>query len=169
MIQNSVAIFQRQSPTPILVLKPAEKEILNKLVNSSTISKAIFLRAKIILCSTEQFSIYQIVKLLNITWKTAQKWIRRWKSFTSEFSKVQDKEADHALVKLIINCLSDASRNGRCPKFTPEQVMKIINLACTTPETLGIPLSHWSSRSLAQQAINMKIVPKICHERISFF
>jgi len=65
--------------------------------------------------------------------------------------------------------LSDNKRSGRRPTFTPEQVIKITALACTTPKSHEIPLSHWSSRSLARQAVKMQIVQKISPSKIAIF
>jgi len=46
--------------------------------------------------------------------------------------------------------LSDAPRAGAPAKFTSEAICQIMALACTDPETLDIPISHWSQSELAR-------------------
>lgn len=106
------------------------------------------------------------MKLLNITRKTVRKWNTRWLNFSSKFSKVTD---ECTMKKLIIKCLSDAPRSGKPSTYSPEEIIKIFHLACTVPTSINIPLSHWSTRSLAQYLIDNKITKKISHERVAFF
>lgn len=150
------------------MLLPQQQEILEKLINASTISHAVLKRAKIILLAAKNQSTYFIVNHLKVTWKTVQKWTKRWNEYLPEFAKIEASDKS-ALKNMIIECLSDNPRSGRLPTFTPEQIIKIISLACTTPKNHGIPLSHWSSRSLAQQAVKMQIVQKISPAKIAVF
>lgn len=106
------------------------------------------------------------MKLLNLTRKTVSKWSKRWLSFSVKFSKVTDK---CTMKKLIIECLSDSSRSGRPAIYSPEEVARIFHLACTIPTSINIPLSHWSTRSLAKYLVDNKIIKKISHERVAFF
>lgn len=149
-------------------LTPPQKEILERLANSSTTSTAICQRAQIILYASEKFTTNYITTNLNISWPTALKWIVRWKKYMNQPSTSKILK-NHKLRELILKCLSDAPRSGKPPKFTPEQFIKITSLACTTPESHGLPLSHWSSRSLALQAQKMGIVEKISNTKIAFF
>jgi transposase len=146
------------------MLPPIQKEILEKLIRASTTPNAVLNRAKIILYASENHSTYYIVKHLKVSWPTVQKWLIRWSEHQSAFEK---NEVKANLKNLIIECLSDAPRSGRSAKFTPEQVVKIISLACTSPDTHGIPLSHWTSRALALQAEKMKIVEKISNSKVA--
>lgn len=148
-----------------------EKEILLKIVNASTTSKSIFQRAEIILNVDERKSKYFIMNRLKIRWQTVQKWVNRWIKYKSEFSKVNEdvEHLNHKLQKLILHCLKDAPRSGSPSKFLPEQLIQVMHLACTKPESINIPLSHWSSRTLAEQIMKMNIIPKISHERVAFF
>lgn len=176
MLMDTVIIDQCQhSPklqtTTSAFLTFLEKEILLKIVNASTSSKSISRRAEIILKAEEGISKYVIMKILGIRWETVHKWINRWIKYKPEFLKINDdlKHSNNKLQKLIIHCLRDAFRSGSPSKFTPVQVIQITHLACTKPKSINIPLSHWSSRSLAEQVIKMNITQKISHERIAFF
>jgi len=65
--------------------------------------------------------------------------------------------------------LSDASRPGARATFTPEQIRQIVALSCVDPETLDIPISHWSQSELARQAVARGIVKSISHGSVGRF
>ncbi len=142
-----------------------QRSILEKLANSSTIPIAIINRAKIVLHILSNKSIYYIVNHLQTTWKTVQKWRDRWSDLEKELKK-RKIDTLNELKKLIFECLKDAKRSGKPSKFNAEQIIKITALACTTPQSHGIPLSHWASKTLALQAEKMGIVPKISASKI---
>jgi hypothetical protein len=47
--------------------------------------------------------------------------------------------------------------------FTPEQICQIVALFCESPETLGIPISHWSQNEQARQAGERGVLKPISH------
>ena len=47
--------------------------------------------------------------------------------------------------------LLDAERPGSPTKFSTEQVLKLLAIACDPPETYGRPISHWTSRGKRQR------------------
>jgi hypothetical protein len=51
--------------------------------------------------------------------------------------------------------------------FPPLQRVGIEQLACCDPAGIGLEMTHWATRSLAQIAISRGIVPKIAHSTIS--
>ena len=106
------------------------------------------------------------MKLLNLTRKTVSKWINRWLNFSSKFSLITEESK---VKKLIIECLSDSTRTGRPSIYSIEEVTTIVHLACTVPKSINVPLSHWSTRSLAKYLVDNKIIKKISHERVAFF
>jgi len=57
--------------------------------------------------------------------------------------------------------LGDAPRSGAPARFTPEQVARIIQLACTPPSSLGLPFDRWSIRELTVAIIRKGIVDSI--------
>ena len=65
------------------------------------------------------------------------------------------------LERKIREVLMDEYRSGTPPKFTPEQVSLMVALACHKPSELGLPLSHWTAKELARQAVELNIVKSI--------
>lgn len=51
--------------------------------------------------------------------------------------------------------------------FPPLQRVQIEQLACCTPAGIGLQMTHWSTRSLAQVAVARGIVPSITHSTVS--
>src|SRR5664279_1174293 len=65
--------------------------------------------------------------------------------------------------------LSDAPRCGAPATFTPEVICRIMAMACEDPETLDVPISHWSQSELARQAVARGIVDSISHGSVGRF
>lgn len=61
----------------------------------------------------------------------------------------------------------DLPRSGRPRKFSPLVRVQIEQLACCEPAGIGLHLTHWSARSLAQVAAAAGLVPHIAHSTIS--
>jgi putative transposase len=65
--------------------------------------------------------------------------------------------------------LSDAPRCGAPVTFTREAICQIMALACENPETLDVPISHWSQSELARQSVARGIVKSISHDSVGRF
>ena len=65
--------------------------------------------------------------------------------------------------------LSDAPRSGGPTKFSAEQLCQIYAVATEKPEESGLPLSHWSLSSLAEELAKRKIVDSISTSQLSVF
>ena len=57
--------------------------------------------------------------------------------------------------------LSDAARSGTPERISPEQWCQMIAVACESPETYDVPMTHWTHKELAKQVIKQGIVDKI--------
>src|SRR5262245_38048473 len=57
-------------------------------------------------------------------------------------------------------------RDGR-GRFPPLERVEIEQLACCDPAGMGLQITHWSTRSLAQIAVKRVIVPRIAHSTVS--
>ena len=64
---------------------------------------------------------------------------------------------------------SDRQRPGTTKSFTVEQVVKIVALACESPEKSERPVSHWTPSELADEAIKRGIVEKISPRSVGRF
>jgi putative transposase len=99
--------------------------------------------------------IAQTAQQLGIWRKTAGHWRRR--------------RRDAAPSAGVAARLSDAARCGAPATFTPAAICQIIALACEDPETLDVPISHWSQSELARQSVARGIVKSISHGSVGRF
>jgi putative transposase len=51
-------------------------------------------------------------------------------------------------------------------RFTLEQITQLYAIACNPPEQYGRPISHWSSRELADELIKQQIVESISERQV---
>ena len=77
--------------------------------------------------------------------------------------------SDEELEAVLLDVLADEERSGVPPKFSAEQLTQIIALACKAPKDLGIPVTHWTPKELAIEAIRQGIVPSISQRHIARF
>src|SRR5947199_7476901 len=65
------------------------------------------------------------------------------------------------LSQAIEELLTDAYRPGSPGTFTLEQFMQIMALACEKPMSVDVPVSAWTPRELADEAVKRGIVEQI--------
>ena len=65
--------------------------------------------------------------------------------------------------------LADAPRSGRPNTFKPEDICKIVALACKKPLDFAIPVAHWSATDLQREVVKQQIIPKISVRQVGRF
>ena len=140
--------------SPIELSSEHERD-LNALVRAHSTPQKLAERAGIVLLAASGRGIEETARRLGIWRKTAGHWRRRWR----------DAEPSAGVAAR----LCDAPRCGAPATFTPEQICQIVALSCENPETLGIPISHWSQNELARQAVERGIVKRISHGSVGRF
>ena len=136
--------------SPVQLSAEHERE-LNDLVRAHSTPQKLAERARIILLAAAGLGIDETAQRLGIWRKTAGHWRRRWR--------------DAAASVEVAARLSDAPRCG----FTPEVICQIVALACKNPETLDVPISHWSQSELARQSVARGTVTSISHGSVGRF
>ena len=81
-------------------------------------------------------------------------------------AKIEAEANDQELEQAIIQTLSDQPRSGTPPTFTAEQICQIIVMACESPDR---PISAWTPRELADEAIKREIVETISPTQVGRF
>lgn len=69
--------------------------------------------------------------------------------------------------RLGLDAIYDGPRSGRPREISALERVAIEQLACCDPAGLGLDMTHWSTRSLAQIADARGIRPKIAHSTVS--
>lgn len=127
-------------------LTETQRDQLKRLKNKHRLPQSEAARVEIILLADEGVSYLEIARRLMINKETVTTWLKRWNDRPE--IEVHDR-------------LKDLPRPGAPDKFTPEQVCRIIALACESPETYGRPVTHWTARELAEEVIKQHIVDSI--------
>lgn len=137
----------RLAPTP-LQLTEIERSQLQQVVKCHSTPQQIALRASIILLADEGHNHRDIGRELNISRDMARLWRNRW-------LELRQKEIS------VLERLVDAPRLGGPATFSLEQILQLFAIACEQPETYGRPISHWTSRELADEMMKQGIVESI--------
>ncbi len=152
----------------VIVLSARQRSLLEGIVKRSTAAQRLVKRARIILGLAAGRSPNQVAKALGIMRQTVYLWRDRWCAAADRLGEAEMPETpDKRLTKLLEEVLLDGYRRGQPGTFSPEQIVKIIALACEHPKASGRSLSHWTSKSLAAEVIKRGIVKTICRATIS--
>ncbi len=145
-------------PLPITV-SPPQQAVLEGLLRQHSTPQALALRVRIVLAAARGRRNVPLAHDLGCTPKTVIKWRARWAAAAAQLAAVEGQAAD--LKRLIARVLADAPRPGAPDTFTAEQIVQIINLACTPPADAGRPVDAWTPRELADEAVKRQLVPAI--------
>jgi putative transposase len=144
-----------------LKLSQKEDQILRKLIKRPSTTQQTAQRARIVRQSAKDVRIQHVANDEKVTVNTVKKWRGRWleaEAYLSEIETAGTKKEQEAAIKSI---LSDQPRSGTPAKFTAEQVCQIIAIACESPEESERPVTEWTPREIADEAIKRGIVSSI--------
>src|SRR4051812_24204993 len=136
---------------PSVELTSEERGDLEGLVRRHKTGQQLADRARIVLLAADGKNNSEIARELGLEPDTVRLWRRRWLNL-----------AGVALADLDVgDRLADAPRSGTPARITPEQVVRIVALACEAPGESGRPVSQWSSTELAAEIMRRGIVDTI--------
>ena len=141
--------------------------ILTELTASRNASVAVVSRAHIVLLAFQKHANHEIGMQLGLCAKTVGLWRRRWRDSFAALLRMQFEETDAAYRRAIIECLSDAPRTGSPGKFTAEQIVGLIGIACEPPENSGRPVTTWTGSELADEAQKRDLVDRISSSHVN--
>ena len=142
-----------------VILSDAEAAGLIDLVKRHNTPQQIAIRARIIQAGEAGMNNQQIGRELGLCVNTVRLWRDRWikwQSIPLEEVSVEER-------------LSDAPRSGSPGKFSAEQIAQIIAIACEVPEAKGYPVSHWTPKELAMEAVKRGVVASISERQVGRF
>jgi transposase len=141
-----------RGPKPLpLTLTDTQRLALEHFIRCHSTPQQLALRARIILAADSGLNNAQIARELHLQVDTVRTWRSRW--LACQAVSLDDLPLQERL--------SDAPRSGKPATISAEQVCQIIALACEPPSEGGRPISHWSSRELADEILARKIVTTI--------
>ena len=125
-----------------------EREVLEEVIKRRGSPQGLVTRANVILMSSQRQVYGTIADRLSIGTRVITRWTHRWET---------DQEAGVPVLARLV----DLPRSGRPSEITPEQLCKLVALACESPEDHGLPITHWTREELAIAAIQQGIVETI--------
>jgi putative transposase len=141
-----------------------QRGVLEQVVRASTSPQALVTRARVVLAAAAGQSNRRIAMDLGVTRNLVQSWRGRWAAAGDALlaAELEGGAGDERALRAVVRgVLADAPRSGAPPTFTPEQLCRIMALACTPPSDAGRPISQWTARELADEAAGRGIVPRI--------
>jgi transposase len=145
---------------PLLAAEPVsvsseQREMLEQLLRTHSTPQQLALRARIMLLAADGVGVRESAEELDVWPKTVRRWRKRWRTAADGVS--------------VPERLVDAPRPGARATYTPEQVCAIVAMTCEKPEASDRPISHWSQREIADEAMRRGLVPNISQRSVGRF
>ena len=139
---------------PVTVL-PEQREQLEQLIRTRSTPQQLALRARMIVHAAGGVGVRESARELGVWPKTVRYWRKRWR-------QADDKHS-------VCERLADAPRSGAPPTYTAEQVCAVVAMTCEKPSESERPISQWSQREIADEAIRRGIVSNISQRSVGRF
>ncbi len=136
---------------PAIVLTSEERQGLEALVRRPSAAQQVALRARIVLAAAAGWNNAQIARRVGVDVETVRRWRTRWLGWGA-LPLVEVSAAER---------LEDAPRAGGPCRITAAQVCQLTALACEAPAGAARPISQWTGREVADEAVRRGIVATI--------
>lgn len=151
-----------------------QRLILEKVRRSKRWSQELVTRCRIVLMSAAGKTNASQAIILGVDRQLVRRWRHRWAESAdalaaAEAADTNTKKFERDYEKMVLAVLSDEYRSGAPAKFSAEQVVTIISLACEPPADSGLPVSHWTPSELAREAQKRGIVASISARHVDRF
>lgn len=158
------------NPSIVINLSDRQYQLLEQIARSRTNPYRLVQRAQLVIFAAEGMNNTEIGLQLQLSRKQVRQWRQRWSESTQRL-EIADKEGvgERELRQLLEAVLSDEQRPGGPAKFSLEQIVQIVAVACEQPESSIRPTSHWTPRELAQEVVKRGIVQEISPRSVKRF
>jgi transposase len=133
-----------------IVVSDSDREALEHLGRCGSAQARLVERVKIVLHATCAQGNRCIARLLRVSRQTVITWRAR-------FVERRQASPDAPVQEL----LEDLPRSGGPDRIKVEQWIDIMALATSSPESKGVPITHWTHCELAQTIVSQGILPAI--------
>jgi transposase len=138
-----------------VTILPEQREVLDHLVRTHSTPQQLAMRGRLILYAADGVGVRESARELGVWPKTVRYWRKRWRR-AAEGQSVAER-------------LADAPRSGAPATYTPEQICAVIAMTCEKPSESERPISHWSQREIADEAVRRGLVPSISQRSVGRF
>ena len=141
--------------------------ILEGLSKRSTAACCLIVRARIILLAHQNLQNIEISPIVGLGRHSVGRWRRRWQESFEALLSIEMNEPRAVLVRAIQDVLRDAHRSGASCKFSAEQVVQLVSIACEDPRDSDRPINNWTGRELADEMKKRNVVDSISTSRVN--
>ena len=153
-----------------VVLTETQRGILEGLISQRHCPQGVALRARVVLAAAAGSDNSAIARRLDCHRDLARRWRERFAAAQRGWAANSGDWAVGVWTEKIVELLEDRPRSGAPATFTAEQLCQIMALACQKrPEECGRPVTHWTARELADEAIKRGIVERISPRTVGRF
>ncbi len=160
--------MRRKTIDTIPVLTDTMKNILSAFSKSRSLPSGLVQRANVILLASQGALNQTISAKVGLHYNHVATWRNRFLDALPALREIETS-APEKLEEEIRLVLSDKKRPGAPPVFTPDQIMKVIDLACSNPEDFGHEVSQWSLPLLVTEIKKQGIAERISPKSVSRF
>jgi putative transposase len=139
---------------PVIVL-PEQREALEQLVRTRSTPQQLAARARMILHAADGVGVRASAWELGVWPKTVRHWRKRWRQ-AADGQSVSER-------------LADAPRSGAPATFTAGQICALVAMTCEKPSESDRPISQWSQREIADEAMRRGLVASISQRSVGRF
>ena len=119
-------------------------------------------RCRIVLMSAEGINNIRQGYELGVDRQRVRRWRNRWAAHGSRLAAAEARGVnDKEFAQLVLGVFNDEARPGGPPKFTAEELVQVIAVACEPPEDSSRPVTHWTPGELAAEVVKRGIVTSI--------
>jgi len=145
-----------------LTLSGRQQSILQQIARRTTNPYRLVRRAQLILFAAQGVKNTEIGQQLQLSRTQVRLWRQRWQGAIESLAAAEaDGSSDQGLTRQIVEVLSDDLRPGSPAKFSWEQIVQIVALACETPHQSQLPVNQWTPSELATEAVKRGITEQI--------
>jgi putative transposase len=160
-------------PQPIarvIILSEKQRQLLEQIIRAYTNPYRLVQRAQLILYAASSMTNTEISLSLRLTRNRVRLWRNRFLDAVESLNQAESEGMDdEALRRKIILVLMDEQRRGNPGKFSLEEIVQIVALACELPATSELPVTHWTPTELAHEAVKRGIVTEISPRSVGRF
>lgn len=159
-------------PNPSIEINLSDKQyqLLERIVRSKTNPYRLVQRAQLILFAAEGMNNTEIGEQLQLSRKQVRQWRLRWSESAQRLGIAESEGvSERELRQRIEVVLSDEQRPGGPAKFSLEQIVQVVAVACEQPQSSNRPISHWTPRELALEVVKRGIVQEISPRSVARF
>lgn len=157
-----------------LTLTNTQREVLQIITKRATSPQRLVKRAGILLDYDQVRSQVEVAAQRKIHREMVARWLNRWEEYHETLEKTEHGSQESELSlgdyeRAIKKILADAPRPGTPVTISEAQKQQILALATSAPEQEGVPLTHWTHETLAQEVVRKQIVPQISPSHLGRF